>query len=216
MHNLKMSATMAGILGAFLLSTSASMATGIAPYSGPFYLSLDVTSSDTFTDVVIFTSNPPASTGSSAGQFTIGSGTFNDPFVLPGASYNTSVLLLGINSTDNGLALFSNSDLSSNDFNATFTPYVEANLINDLITNTGSTELNNFAAAEIGLYGFTAGSPFYITGFSTGFADGTGTSSPTPATPLPSTWTMLIAGFVGLGFFAYRGSKKNTAAIASA
>jgi hypothetical protein len=36
------------------------------------------------------------------------------------------------------------------------------------------------------------------------------------ATPLPSTWTMLIAGFLGLGFFAYRGSKKNTAAIAAA
>jgi hypothetical protein len=34
-------------------------------------------------------------------------------------------------------------------------------------------------------------------------------------TPLPSTWTMLIAGFVGLGFFAYRGSRKN-AAIAAA
>lgn len=36
------------------------------------------------------------------------------------------------------------------------------------------------------------------------------------ATPLPSTWTMLIAGFVGLGFFAARGSKKNAAAIAAA
>ncbi len=35
------------------------------------------------------------------------------------------------------------------------------------------------------------------------------------ATPLPSTWTMLIAGFAGLGFFAYRGSKKS-AAIAAA
>jgi hypothetical protein len=34
-------------------------------------------------------------------------------------------------------------------------------------------------------------------------------------TPLPSTWTMLIAGFVGLGFFAYRGTKKNFAAIAA-
>ena len=31
------------------------------------------------------------------------------------------------------------------------------------------------------------------------------------ATPLPSTWTMLIAGFIGLGFFAYRGSKKSSA-----
>jgi hypothetical protein len=36
------------------------------------------------------------------------------------------------------------------------------------------------------------------------------------ATPLPSTWTMLIAGFAGLGFFAYRGSKKNAAGIAAA
>jgi hypothetical protein len=35
-------------------------------------------------------------------------------------------------------------------------------------------------------------------------------------TPLPSTWTMLIAGFVGLGFFAYRGSKNRSAAIAVA
>jgi hypothetical protein len=36
------------------------------------------------------------------------------------------------------------------------------------------------------------------------------------ATPLPATWTMLIAGFVGLGFVAYRGSKKNAAALAAA
>jgi hypothetical protein len=41
----------------------------------------------------------------------------------------------------------------------------------------------------------------------------TGTAS---ATPLPSTWTMLLAGFVGLGFFAYRGTKKNSAALAAA
>jgi len=34
-------------------------------------------------------------------------------------------------------------------------------------------------------------------------------------TPLPSTWTMLIAGFVGLGFFAYRGTKKNAASLAA-
>jgi hypothetical protein len=39
--------------------------------------------------------------------------------------------------------------------------------------------------------------------------------TPVAATPLPSTWTMLIAGFVGLGFFAYRGSKKNTGALAA-
>jgi hypothetical protein len=36
------------------------------------------------------------------------------------------------------------------------------------------------------------------------------------ATPLPSTWLMLLSGFVGLGFFAYRGTKKRAAAIAAA
>jgi|ERR1700688_1188251 len=36
------------------------------------------------------------------------------------------------------------------------------------------------------------------------------------ATPLPSTWTMLIAGFVGLGFLAFRGTKKGAVAIAAA
>lgn len=35
-------------------------------------------------------------------------------------------------------------------------------------------------------------------------------------TPLPSTWLMLLSGFVGLGFFAYRATKKNSAAFATA
>jgi hypothetical protein len=35
-------------------------------------------------------------------------------------------------------------------------------------------------------------------------------------TPLPSTWTMLIVGFLGVGCFAYRGNKKNVAAMAAA
>jgi hypothetical protein len=36
------------------------------------------------------------------------------------------------------------------------------------------------------------------------------------ATPLPSTWTMLIAGFVGFGFLTYRGTKKSSPALAAA
>jgi hypothetical protein len=37
------------------------------------------------------------------------------------------------------------------------------------------------------------------------------------STPLPSTWTMLIAGFVGLfGFVAFGGKKRNAAATAAA
>ena len=35
-------------------------------------------------------------------------------------------------------------------------------------------------------------------------------------TPLPSTWTMLIAGFVGLGFLAYRGSEKRRLSFTAA
>jgi hypothetical protein len=42
------------------------------------------------------------------------------------------------------------------------------------------------------------------------------TLTATAATPLPSTWLMLLSGFVGLGFFAYRGTKKNSAALAAA
>jgi len=36
------------------------------------------------------------------------------------------------------------------------------------------------------------------------------------ATPLPSTWMMLLTGFLGLGFFAYRGVKKKAAGLAAA
>ena len=39
---------------------------------------------------------------------------------------------------------------------------------------------------------------------------------PVSLTPLPSSWTMLIAGCLGLGWLAYRGSKKGSAAIAAA
>lgn len=35
------------------------------------------------------------------------------------------------------------------------------------------------------------------------------------STPLPATWTMLIAGFIGLGFLAFRGSNKNAAALSA-
>jgi hypothetical protein len=35
-------------------------------------------------------------------------------------------------------------------------------------------------------------------------------------TPIPSTWLMLLSGFVGLGYFAYRGTKKRSAALAAA
>ncbi len=33
-------------------------------------------------------------------------------------------------------------------------------------------------------------------------------------TPLPSTWTLMLGGFAGLGLFAYRGAKNRSAAVA--
>lgn len=36
------------------------------------------------------------------------------------------------------------------------------------------------------------------------------------ATPLPSTWTMLIAGFAGLGYLAFRSTRKSSGAPAMA
>jgi hypothetical protein len=35
-------------------------------------------------------------------------------------------------------------------------------------------------------------------------------------TPLPATWSMLLAGFAGLGFFAHRGMKKDSGVMAAA
>lgn len=63
--------------------------------------------------------------------------------------------------------------------------------------------LNSTAVADINA-DLSAGDPYF------------GIGGTVNATPLPSTWTMLIAGFAGLGFFAYRGSKKNAAAITAA
>jgi hypothetical protein len=78
----------------------------------------------------------------------------------------------------------------------------------------------------------TFGLPYYSnsTGFATILDDfwpgggpydpfhyyGAGNFEASAATPLPSTWAMLIAGFVGLGFFAYRGTKRRAAAIVAA
>jgi hypothetical protein len=46
--------------------------------------------------------------------------------------------------------------------------------------------------------------------YSLGFSDGLTT------TPLPSTWFLLLSGLAGLAFFAYRGTKNGSAAIAAA
>ncbi len=44
----------------------------------------------------------------------------------------------------------------------------------------------------------------------------TGLEATITTTPLPSTWIMILTGFFGLGFFAYRGTKHRSAELAAA
>jgi hypothetical protein len=102
-----------------------------------------------------------------------------------------------------------------------------ANLSSDPISDPNPLlNPNNLLIYTIG-YDLTLNAPDISTQdlYTFGPYEGSGTLNPNPgswspsadisATPLPSTWTMLIAGFVGLGFFASRGSKKNSAALAA-
>ena len=75
------------------------------------------------------------------------------------------------------------------------------------------TSVNLFGDSNgVGIVGGTYGTA--LTSFS--ISQDPLSSDPLSSTPLPSTWTMLIAGCVGLGFLAYRGSKKGSAAITAA
>jgi hypothetical protein len=87
----------------------------------------------------------------------------------------------------------------------------------EALDSTASASYANFESEFIGtgsdtfaFQGNTNPSEWYVSNVTV-----TG-DSPVSATPLPSTWTMLFAGFVGLGFFGYSGSKKNAAALLAA
>jgi hypothetical protein len=58
--------------------------------------------------------------------------------------------------------------------------------------------------------------PQYYSDPSSQFQSLTGNQIIGSVTPLPSSWTMLIAGFIGLGFFASRRTKKSSTALAPA
>jgi hypothetical protein len=67
------------------------------------------------------------------------------------------------------------------------------------------------------LYSGSESSPTFLLGIYPGTygEEDPGATIEISGTPLPSTWTMLIAGFVGLGFLSFRG-KKSAAALAAA
>ena len=77
-------------------------------------------------------------------------------------------------------------------------------------TFTGSNDLT------IGInIGTPAASVWYSQNGFTDTLNINGSASVT-ATPLPSTWTMMLAGLGGLGFFAYRATKNRRSALAPA
>ena len=93
-------------------------------------------------------------------------------------------------------------------------------------------DFNTFGVTSLGFNtlggALTEGNPFYNDPGVTGFAgqhldnfNGNGLhfygagNFDASATPLPSTWLMMLSGFVGLGFFVYRGTKKRTALAAA-
>ena len=84
--------------------------------------------------------------------------------------------------------------------------------------NPGLLVLNTVTNTDVNIFSPGNGAP-YILGQSPGQQQenlyqslaATNGSLAIATTPLPSTWTMLIVGFVGLGFFAYRGTMKNAA-----
>jgi len=110
------------------------------------------------------------------------------------------------------------------DYYGAFTARVTDGVSTFSFTENGIATANNDGSAIfIGLLSSTGISSitFDLTSASNApndFAIGTVelSTSNVSATPLPSTWTMLIAGFIGLGFFASRGTKKGSAAIAVA
>jgi hypothetical protein len=112
---------------------------------------------------------------------------------------------------------------SNPDFNGTLLLNLSPNVIYDLTLMANTHVLDPFPGAHFGGGSASAfgdphvfldpsfNNPLYSLALSDGVGNTTGAT-----TPLPSTWTMLIAGFLGLGFLAYHGTKNRTAAIAAA
>jgi hypothetical protein len=65
----------------------------------------------------------------------------------------------------------------------------------------------------VNLWGNSPGSYTILIGAYNLYSNNDGPVSVT-ATPLPPTWTLLVAGFIGFGFFAFRSTKTNATAAA--
>jgi hypothetical protein len=78
----------------------------------------------------------------------------------------------------------------------------------ETISDTSSWFYDVFSTLDTGAYFTgTTSNPTFVPGTYTGAGGESLTITNLSATPLPTTWTMLLAGIIGLGWFAYRGRK---------
>jgi hypothetical protein len=145
------------------------------------------------------------------------SGTFIGTLIGPGPGGSTEYQLSGITGVINtdpitGLSGFASADnilyfpASTVNINGNTPPtFVDSNGISFSASTTGPWNIFNYSTFETGTAITNADA----------CCGSVGTFN-VAETPLPSTWTMLIAGFLGLGYLAYRGTKKGSAAFAAA
>jgi hypothetical protein len=89
-------------------------------------------------------------------------------------------------------------------------PYTNAN--SSIIVHDPSIQgTGTFALSALGVTASTQ-----VTGVIFSFGTGPDTFLPVTTVPEPSTWAMMILGFAGIGFMAYRRSRKNTMALTAA
>jgi hypothetical protein len=165
---------------------------GSLPASANTYdLDFTDTHGDTF-DLVLTTSGPITPTGTQVTNITGFFDVFVDITPAPGLFggdqriYSTGPLV-----DYSGLGFYADTTPDATPFNLYWT------------NTTRSFSVGEYGVCYVGSCNETSG--FYPL-----------TSLEFAATPLPSTWTMLIAGFVGLlGFVAFGGKKRNASALAS-
>jgi hypothetical protein len=92
-------------------------------------------------------------------------------------------------------------------------------ILDGMVKHSDATFANMGWDEYIAYVNLTGGTSYYLS-LDTIFGANSGgvvvTNFDMAAAPLPSTWTMLIAGFLGLGYFACRGTKNRAGASAAA
>jgi hypothetical protein len=200
--------------------TASALAMAVAVHAVPAKAST-VTELITFTDTATYgvSYNPPTADDLLHGYqgTAVATGSFDityDPalnYLLPQSISNGVITNLSYSVTD---PYFSSSPLTLDPITSFQIAYGFLTLYSapPTVTPVGTPDISiviNLSNAFSAVYYSQTGYDDTLTTNGFGSLSITGSAS---AAPLPSTWTMLVAGFVGLGYFAFRGSKKDNVA----